>query len=99
MEVVSIRLDDGFSKKITSLLKEFNYSTKTEFIRDSIRGKVAELEKKKWENTQWEKLLSMRGTLKGKTPFKNADDFINWRHNEGSKDLGEYFDKKFDNKK
>jgi Arc/MetJ-type ribon-helix-helix transcriptional regulator len=51
MKHVSIQLDTAIARQIEKDMKEFNYSTKTEFIRDSIRDKLKQLseerEKKK----------------------------------------------------
>jgi metal-responsive CopG/Arc/MetJ family transcriptional regulator len=43
MDVVSVKLDDQMLKRIDGSLKENNYSTRTEFIRDAIRAKLDEL--------------------------------------------------------
>ena len=40
MDVLTVRLDDNISKKIEVILKEFNYSTKTDFVREAIRTKA-----------------------------------------------------------
>lgn len=45
MDVLTVRLDDNISKKINVILKEFNYSTKTDFVREAIRAKVTEMER------------------------------------------------------
>jgi metal-responsive CopG/Arc/MetJ family transcriptional regulator len=44
MDVLTVRLDNNISKKIDVILKEFNYSTKTDFVREAIRTKVTEFE-------------------------------------------------------
>ena len=46
MEHVSIQLDTAIARQIEKDMKEFNYSTKTEFIREAIRDKIDDLEKK-----------------------------------------------------
>ena len=68
MAFISLRLEKELMDKIKSCMKHSNYSTKTEFIRDSIRGKVKELETEKRKEEQWDKLLAMRGAWKGKVP-------------------------------
>ena len=46
MESVSLKLENEFLKIIEKTMKKHNYSTKTEFIREAIRDKIDELEKK-----------------------------------------------------
>jgi len=46
MESISLRLEDGFSKDLEKFIKKYRYSTKTEFIREAIRDKINEIEKK-----------------------------------------------------
>ena len=45
METISIKLEEGFLTTIEKTMKKHNYTTKTEFIRESIRDKVKDLEK------------------------------------------------------
>ncbi len=87
MENISIKLDERIAKQISKALKDFNYSTKTEFIRDAIRIKLAELEKERRIEKQWEKLLSYKGKFRGQGRFKSSEEFIKWRENEGSEEL------------
>ncbi len=46
MEAVSLKFEEGFLKNMTSAMKRHNYSTKTEFIREAIRDKLIDLEKR-----------------------------------------------------
>ncbi len=46
MENVSIKLDGEFLKNIEIFMKKYNYMTKAEFIRQAIRDKIQQLEKK-----------------------------------------------------
>jgi metal-responsive CopG/Arc/MetJ family transcriptional regulator len=46
MENVSLKLEKGFLMAIERVMKRHNYMTKTEFIRESIRDKIRELEEK-----------------------------------------------------
>ena len=48
MEIVSIKFENIFLNNIKKVMKEHNYTTKTEFIREAIRDKLSELEKKKY---------------------------------------------------
>ena len=95
MENVSIKLDGAIARQIGKAMREFNYSTKTEFIRDAIRTKLMELEEERAKKKAWEALFRARGALKGKSRFKTDEEWHEWRSNEGSKQLMEYYDKKF----
>ena len=46
MESVSLKLEKNFLNAIEKVMKRHNYMTKTEFIRESIRDKIARLEEK-----------------------------------------------------
>jgi len=46
METVSLKLENSFLHLIEKIMKEHRYSTKTEFIREAIRDKIDDLEKK-----------------------------------------------------
>jgi len=93
MDVISIRLEKPLSKKIDQSMSEFDYSTKTEFIRDAIRTKLALLKEEKLKQKHWEKLLSLKGSVKPKTD--DPDHFLKWREAEGDKLFKEYYSKKF----
>ncbi len=45
MEAVSLKFEENFLKNIEKAMKKYNYSTKTEFIREAIREKLIDLEK------------------------------------------------------
>lgn len=47
MEAICVKLDKGIMKEINEIAKEFHYSTRTDFIREAIRSKIEELEKKR----------------------------------------------------
>lgn len=47
METVSIKMEKEFAKNIEKAMKQNNYTTKTEFIREAIREKISKLEMKK----------------------------------------------------
>jgi Arc/MetJ-type ribon-helix-helix transcriptional regulator len=79
MDNVSIKLEPSVSRRIEKDMKEFHYSTKTEFIRDAIRLKLRENELERKKAEQWEKLLSMRGVWKGKTRSMTDEEFYQWR--------------------
>jgi len=90
-----LKLDSAMIKQIEKDMKDFKYSTKTEFIREAIRGKLAELREQRQKDAAWERLFALRGSLKGKGKFKSFEEWHDWRSNVGSKKLMEYFDKKF----
>jgi len=95
MDSVSLKLDRALARDIGWGMRFGRYSTKTEFIREAIRGKLALLRAERKKEEAWDKLLSMRGALKGKGKFKTDEEWHKWRSNEGSKMLEEYFDKKY----
>lgn len=45
MDVISLKLDEGMLKDLDKFVKDYNYGTRTEFIRTSIREKMSKLEK------------------------------------------------------
>ncbi len=45
MEAICVKLDDKILKNVDSSIKKFNYSTRTDFIREAIRDKLRKLEK------------------------------------------------------
>ncbi|MBI4983694.1 hypothetical protein HZC32_03560 [Candidatus Woesearchaeota archaeon] len=47
METISIRFDEDFVQELEEVMKENRYATKTEFIREAVRDKIHELEKRK----------------------------------------------------
>lgn len=65
MEAVCVKLDESVLKIMNNFLKEHNFSTKTDFIREAIRDKIRALEK---ENAvrQLEKYF---GAAKTKTTY------------------------------
>ena len=83
MENLSIKLDSRIAKEISKALKDFKYSTKTEFIRDAIRSKLKELEKERKIEQQWDKLFALRGWLKGKGAVQTDEEFYEWRKKFG----------------
>jgi len=63
MESINLKLEKNLLKNIDISLKRFNFSTRTEFIRDAIRDKLTELEKQE----AIKKLAELKGSLKGKS--------------------------------
>jgi len=99
MDNICIRLDSGLSRKIEKDMKEFHYSTKTDFVRDAIRTKLQILDEQRGKKKAWDALFAARGALKGKGRFKTDEEFHEWRSGEGSKQLMEHYEKKFGFKK
>lgn len=46
MEAISLKMDEALLQELDAKLQEHRYSTRTEFIRDAIREKLSELEKR-----------------------------------------------------
>lgn len=65
METVSLKLEDSFLHDIERTMKKHRYTTKTEFIRESIRDKMRDLEK--------EELLLKAKMLYGASKRRNTD--------------------------
>jgi len=70
METISLKMDDIMLQDIDSALKNNRYSTRTEFIRDSIRTKLNNIEK----NEVIKKLASFKGSLKSKKSEAEAGE-------------------------
>ncbi|MFH1752141.1 MAG: hypothetical protein ABH821_04360 [archaeon] len=88
MKYVNFCLEEGISKQINRNLKQFNYSSKTNFVRDAVKSKLEELEKKRREEKAWKALFKLKGAYKGKsTRFKTFEEWHDWRSNEGSEEL------------
>jgi len=45
MQIVSLKIDGKVLKHIDNSLRSYNFSTRTEFIREAIRDKLTSLEK------------------------------------------------------
>ncbi|MEW6295647.1 MAG: ribbon-helix-helix domain-containing protein [Candidatus Diapherotrites archaeon] len=58
MDVLTVKLGEGFLKKINKAMRKFNYSTKTEFIREAIRDKLDALENRR----AMKRLYAVKGT-------------------------------------
>jgi Arc/MetJ-type ribon-helix-helix transcriptional regulator len=69
MNTISLKMDNSLLKEIDSKLKKHRYSTRTEFIRDSIREKLTELEKQE----AIKKLREFKGSLKGKARMSEKE--------------------------
>lgn len=94
MENICLRLDSAIAKQIEKDMKEFKYSTKTEFIRDAIRSKLKELKEEREKRKAWKALFAARGVLKGKGKAKTDEEWYKLRE-DASKEIMKYYDKKF----
>ena len=88
MENLSLKLEAPILKQIEKRMLEFNYSTKTEFVREAIRDKLMELEKEAQRKKSFEALMSARGSLAGRGKVKTDVEFRELRTKAG----GDYLD-------
>ena len=84
MENISLKLDENIARQIEKDLKEFNYSTKTEFIREAIRDKLNELKEKRKRENAWKALFDARGVFRGKGKAKTDEEFRKIREQVGN---------------
>ena len=63
METITLKMEKKMVKEIDQKLADNRYSTRTEFIRDSIRDKLSDLEKGELLKT----IAKLRGFSKKKT--------------------------------
>lgn len=88
MEHVSIQLETAIARQIDKDIKEFNYSTKTEFIRESIRDKLKANEEERQKKKAWESLFAARGIFKGKGKAKTDEEFRALTEKAGEEFIG-----------
>lgn len=63
MEVVTIKFQEDILKKIDETIVEYNFNSRTEFFREAVRDKLAELDKE----TLLKEFLKFRGKASKKT--------------------------------
>jgi len=97
MENICLRLDSALSRQIARDIKEFRYSTKTEFIREAIRSKLRELEQERAKKKAWQALFAARGIFKGKGKAKTDEEFYKLREEAGKEFTG-ILEKRFSQK-
>jgi len=85
MEHISIKLEESIARQIGKGMRDFNYSTKTEFIRDAIRCRLKELEEERAKSRAWNALFAARGIFKGKGKAKTEEEWYKWRKEYGEK--------------
>lgn len=88
MKNVSIKLEASIAREIGAKMAQFNYSTKTEFIRDAIRAKLKELDEQAEKKKAWQALYAARGILKGKGKAKTDEEFYKLREQAGKEFMG-----------
>ncbi len=98
MQHISLKLDQKVGRRMDAAMAEFNYSTKTEFIRDAIRAKLSMLEQEKKQNRAWDSLLFARGRFKGRGKAQTENDWKNLRE-EAGKEFMAVLDKRFNRQK
>ena len=83
MESVSLKLEAAFLRHVEKAMKKYQYSTKTEFIREAIRDKIRELEK--------EELLKDIKKVFGSSKHKTTDEDLH----KAREKLIDVYEKKF----
>ncbi len=68
-QLISLKLEKEIMNEIDSKIKKHRYSTRTEFIKDSIREKLKELEKDEF----FIQISKFRGIAKKKTTEKEYE--------------------------
>lgn len=66
MEVVTIKFQEPVLEKIDKSIAEHNFNSRTEFIREAVRDKLAELSKE----DLIKEFLKFRGKAKKKTSYE-----------------------------
>ena len=97
MEHMSIQLNTAIARQIERDMKEFNYSTKTEFIRESIRDKLKEHSEEREKKKAWQALYAARGIFKGQGKAKTDEEFYKLREEAGQEFIG-ILEKRFSQK-
>ena len=87
MEGITIRFQEDILKRIDESIAEHNFNSRTEFIREAVRDKLANLTREQ----AIEKFLALRGTAKVKTRPED-DEKRKW---EVSEELFAELDKRF----
>ncbi|MDO8647135.1 MAG: ribbon-helix-helix domain-containing protein [Candidatus Diapherotrites archaeon] len=94
MENICVRLDSALARQIEKDMQEFKYSTKTEFIRESIRDKLKQLAEERERKKGWQALYAARGIFKGKGKAKTDEEFRKLTEKAGQEYI-EMLEKKF----
>lgn len=81
MEIVTLKMDKEMLNRMDALIKQHQYGTRTEFIRDALRDKMSSLEK--------EELIKKVMALKGSVKHKTTDEELRRMREEAWKELQE----------
>ena len=69
MDAISLKLDEKMLVHMDETLKEHDYSTRTEFVRDAIREKLVSLERERLIQS----FLRLRGKAKKRTSMSDRE--------------------------
>ena len=83
MEAVCVKFDEKFLKDMDKVMEDYNYITRTEFIRESVRARMMELERDPVLKALWE--------LKGSAKTHVSDE----RLHEIREEIARKYAKKF----
>ena len=83
METISLKLEPEFLREIERIMKKNRYMTKTEFIRESVRDKIRELEK--------QETLKNVEKLFGSSKHKTSDEDLHIAGEKAIKQLEKKF--------
>ena len=66
MEVVTVKFQEDVLKKVDDAIEGHNFNSRTEFIREAVRDKLAELSKEELMG----EFLKFRGKARNKTTYE-----------------------------
>jgi len=87
MQTITFKLNDEILCKIDNSLSMFNFSTRTEFIRDAIRDKLEQLET--------EQFMKKLAAYKGKSKVKYSDKEFRKLRNKASEEYQKKLEARF----
>ena len=87
MEIVTVRFQEDVLKKIDETIEKHNFNSRTEFLREAVRDKLAELSK--------EDLIKEFMKFRGKASKKTTYEENRKTREIVSKELTEELDKRF----
>lgn len=100
--VLTVRLEKPLIKVMEKDMKEFHYSTKSDFLREAIREKHLKLEEERRSKIFLGKLLKLKGSLKDKYPYRTDEEYRKIREEVGEeyvKELAKRFNYQIPNQK
>jgi metal-responsive CopG/Arc/MetJ family transcriptional regulator len=87
MDSVSIKFQEDVLRRMDENIKEHNFNSRTEFIREAVRDKIAELSK--------DELMNEFLKFKGKSTVKTTDAENRKTRSETNKELLKDLEKRF----